>query len=116
MKYALLLFDNPAAWQDVKPEEMASLAEEYLSVSREPETYGGAQLSSANPKTVRMRDGELLVTDGPFTETKEVLSGLYLIDAESEERALELASRIPTVSRMGGAIELRLVVEREEQP
>jgi hypothetical protein len=59
-----------------------------------------------------MRDGELLVTDGPFAETKEVISGLYLVDAESEERALELASRVPTLSKMGGVIEVRPIVER----
>jgi hypothetical protein len=59
-----------------------------------------------------MRDGELLVTDGPFAETKEVISGLYLLEAASEERAIELASRIPTLSRMGGVIEVRPLVER----
>jgi hypothetical protein len=41
-----------------------------------------------------------------------VLSGFYLVDADSEERALELAQQIPTLSRMGGAIEVRPIVER----
>jgi hypothetical protein len=115
VKYALLLWDNPAAWADVDESELGSISEEYFAVAREPEAYGGAQLANGFSKTVRMRGGELLVTDGPFAETKEVLSGLYLIDAPDEERALELAAQVPTVSRMGGAIEVRLIVEHEDQ-
>jgi hypothetical protein len=113
MKYALLLYDDPAAWADVDESRMGSLYAEYMAVSEEPESYGGAELQPASTaKTVRMPNGDPLVTDGPFTETKEFLSGFYLIDADSEQRALELAARIPTVSRMGGAIEIRPIVER----
>jgi len=113
MKYALLLYDVDENWANVGDEEMRSLYTEYAAVSDEPETYGGAELQpKGTAKTLRMRDGDLLVTDGPFAETKEVISGLYLVDAESEERAIELASRIPTLSRMGGVIEVRPIVER----
>jgi hypothetical protein len=113
MKYALLLFDNPANWQNVGEDEMKSLFEEYEAVAREPENYGGAELHPPETaKTLRMQDGSLLVTDGPFTETKEIISGIYLVDADSEERALELAQQIPTLSRMGGVIEVRRIVER----
>jgi hypothetical protein len=113
MKYALLLYDVDENWANVGEEEMRSLYAEYAAVSNEPETYGGAELQpKATAKTLRLRDGDLLVTDGPFAETKEVISGLYLVDAESEERAIELASRIPTLSRMGGVIEVRPIVER----
>jgi hypothetical protein len=113
VKYALLLYDDPAAWQDVDEGQMSSLYAEYMAVANEPESYGGAELKPADTaKTIRMANGEPIVTDGPFTETKEILSGLYLVDAPSEERALELAARIPTVSRMGGAIEVRPIVER----
>ena len=113
MKYALLLYDNPAAWESVDDDQMRSLHDEYMAVAGEPENYGGAQLKPGDTaKTVRISNGSQVVTDGPFTETKEVLSGFYLIDAETEERALELAGRIPTVSRMGGVIELRPIVER----
>jgi hypothetical protein len=59
-----------------------------------------------------LKDGELLVTDGPFAETKEVISGFYLVEADSEARALELAAQVPTLSRMGGVIEVRPIVER----
>jgi hypothetical protein len=113
MKYALLLYDNPEAWKNVGEAELGSLHAEYMAVAAEPESYGGAQLKPAETaKTLRLANDELMVTDGPFTETKEILSGLYLVDADSEERALELAAKIPTVSRMGGAIEVRPIVER----
>jgi hypothetical protein len=113
VKYALLLYDNPANWENVGEDEMRSLVQEYMAVTEQPESYGGAQLQpSDTAKTLRMRDGKLLVTDGPFTETKEVLSGIYLVDADNEERALELAQQIPTLSRMGGVIEVRPIVER----
>ena len=113
MKYALLLYDDPASWESVGDDEMRELYEEYAAVSNEDDTYGGAELHPPQTaKTLRMRGGDLLVTDGPFAETKEVISGIYLVDADSEARAIELASRIPTLSRMGGVIEVRRIVER----
>ena len=113
MKYALLLYDNPASWENVSEQEMKSLYADYMAVSDEPETYGGAELHPPQTaKTLSMRNGELLITDGPFTETKEIISGIYLVDADSEERALELAQRIPTLSKMDGVIEVRRIVER----
>jgi hypothetical protein len=113
MKYALLLYDNSANWENVSEDEMRSLYADYAAVTQAPESYGGAELHPpATAKTLRVRDGELLVTDGPFTETKEIISGLYLVEADSEERALELARQIPTLSRMGGVVEVRRIVER----
>jgi hypothetical protein len=113
VKYAILLFDDPEAWSNVGDDEMQSLHAQYMAVTEAPESYGGAQLQPGETaKTLRLRGGELLVTDGPFAETKEVLSGFYLVDADNEERALDLAQQIPTLSRMGGAIEVRPIVER----
>ncbi len=59
--------------------------------------------------TVRVRDGRVSVTDGPFAETKEQLAGFYLIEAGSREEAVEVASKIPP-ARVGG-IEVRPVRE-----
>jgi hypothetical protein len=64
-------------------------------------------------KTVRVRDGEQLVTDGPFAETKEQLGGFYLIDVETEEEAVEWAAKMPNVSY--GSIEVRPVMVFEEE-
>ncbi len=63
-------------------------------------------------KTLRIRDGRLLITDGPFADTKEQLAGFYLIDAESHDEALKIASTIPPART--GSIEVRPV--RELQP
>jgi hypothetical protein len=113
VKYALLLYDNPANWADVDEDRMQSLHARYMAVADAPESYGGAQLQpAAAAKTVRANGSGLLVTDGPFAETKEVISGFYLIDADSEERALELAKQIPTVAEMGGVVEVRPIVDR----
>jgi hypothetical protein len=116
MKYALLLYDVPANWANVDDARMADLHGEYMAVADDSRSFGGAQLDPAHPsKTLRLRpDGELLVTDGPFAETKEVLSGFYLVEAGSEEEAIEIAQRIPTLSRMGGAVEVRQIVDRED--
>ncbi len=63
-------------------------------------------------KTLRVRDGRVSITDGPFAETKEQLAGFYLIDAATHDEALEIASRIPPART--GSIEVRPV--RELQP
>lgn len=62
-------------------------------------------------KTVRVRNGRTMVIDGPFAETKEQLAGFYLIDAASEEAALQVASQIPPARE--GSIEVRPVRELE---
>ena len=114
MKYALLLYDVPANWADVDEARMGRLHAEYMAVTDDPRSTGGAQLHPATEaKTLRLAaDGDLIVTDGPFAETKEVLSGFYLVDAADADEAMEIAQRIPTLSQMGGAIEIRQIVER----
>ena len=81
------------------------------SASCIPGVAGGAQLQPANTATtVRVQDGRTLTTDGPFAETKEELGGYYLLEADDIDTALEIAARIPA-ARLGGAIEVRPVVE-----
>jgi hypothetical protein len=58
-----------------------------------------------------VQDGNTLTTDGPFIETKEALGGYYLVEADDLDAAIALASRIPA-ARMGGAVEIRPLVER----
>ena len=60
---------------------------------------------------MRVQDGETLLTDGPFVDAKEHLGGYYLVEADDLDAALEIAARIPA-ARMGGAIEVRPLVER----
>ena len=67
---------------------------------------------SRPPRSVRVRNGETLVTDGPFAETKEQLGGYYLVEAKDVDEALKIAERIP--SARYGTIEVRPVVVWEE--
>jgi hypothetical protein len=84
---------------------------EYMELGERPETRGGADLGElSTATTVRVNDGETLTTDGPFAETKEYLGGLYLVECDNLDDAIEFASRIPA-ARTGGAIEVRPVIE-----
>jgi hypothetical protein len=72
---------------------------------------GGNELQpTATATTVRVRNGETMVTDGPFAETKETLGGYYLLECDSLDDAVDLAAKIPGAQH--GSIEVRPVVER----
>jgi hypothetical protein len=107
VKYALLIYSN-----ETTDEPSPEIMREYFAISESPTTVTGAQLQpSATATTVRVSNGDTLTTDGPFTETKEVLGGFFLIDADDLDGALDVASRIPA-ARTGGAVEVRPLVER----
>jgi hypothetical protein len=106
VKYALLIYSSENGRPD--PEIIA----EYMAISDEPTTVGGAQLQpGATATTVRVENGSTLTTDGPFAETKDVLGGFFLVEADDIDAALDVAARIPA-ARLGGAVEVRPLVER----
>jgi hypothetical protein len=110
MKYALLIYGSDDEWESRSDEERAAIYKEYFALSEEPGVFGGAELQpAAVATTVRQRDNETLTTDGPFAETKEVLGGLYLLEAANLDDAIAFAARIPTARY--GAIEVRPLVE-----
>jgi hypothetical protein len=119
MKYALLIYDDDSAWIDLPADEKATLraAEmpRWLALFEElgkadPEVTG-RELSSRNTaKVVRVRNGERLVTDGPFAETKEILGGVFLLDLPDLDEAIRLAALIPAAEETG-AIEIRPVLQ-----
>jgi hypothetical protein len=110
MQYMLLVYDDPKVW-NVSDEDMPKIYEEYAAVSRDKATKHSAQLQPIDTaKTVRVQNGDTLVTDGPFAETKEKLGGYYLVEADSIDDALALAAKIPS-ARLGGSIEVRPIVE-----
>ena len=112
MQYMLLIYGSDDAWAEMPEDERAAQYEEYGKISQLSSVRGGAELQPATTATtIRVRDGETLTTDGPFAETKEVLGGYYLLEADDLDEALEVAARIPA-ARNGGAIEVRPVVER----
>jgi hypothetical protein len=114
MKYMLLIYSNEARgeFDELPEEEQNAIFAEYMAIQDEPDVIGGDQLQPTDTATtVRVADGETLTTDGPFSETKEVLGGYYMLEADNIDRALELAARVPA-ARMGGAVEVRPLVER----
>ncbi len=114
MKYLLQIYDRGASEQVARlpAEEEAAIVGEYLAIGQSPGVIGGEQLQPAETATtVRVEDGKTLLSDGPFVEAKEHLGGFMLFEADDLDAALEIAARIPA-ARMGGAIEVRPVVER----
>ena len=112
MKYALLIYDRPEPWEGMSQEEREAVMGEYVAVRGASGVYDGAQLQPVTTATtVRVDGSETLVTDGPFAETKEFFGGYYLLEADDLDAAIELAARIPA-ARLGGAVEVRPLVER----
>jgi hypothetical protein len=114
MKYALLIYPGEltSASEQLPQEERESILGEYLALLKEPGLLGAAQLQPPeSATTVRIENGNTLTTDGPFANTKEILGGLYLFEADDLDRALALAARIPA-ARLGGAVEVRPLLER----
>ncbi len=114
MQYLIQIYsgDGPDQWESLGEAEQQAVMGEYGAISGMPGILGGAQLQpTTTATTVRVQDGRTLTTDGPFPETKEALGGYYLYEADDLDAAIELAARIPA-ARMGGAIEVRPLVER----
>jgi hypothetical protein len=115
MKYLLQIYSDDGALEAfgrLPAEEQDAILEEFLAISRSPGVLGGQQLQHADTATtVRVQGGEVLLSDGPFIDAKEHLGGFYIVEADELDAALEIAARIP-VARMGGAVEVRPVMER----
>ena len=111
MKYLLQIYPGVTT-EELAAGERQAIVEEYLAIGRSPEVIGGEQLQPVETATtVRVEDGETLLTDGPFVDAKEHLGGFCLVEADDLDAALEIAARIPA-ARMGGAVEVRPLVER----
>lgn len=111
MKYALLIYSNPAEF-DRSEDEANAIYGEYMTVSQRSDVVGGEQLQPADTATtVRVQNGDAVTSDGPFAETKEVLGGFFVVDADDIDTAIEIAGKIPA-ARFGGGVEVRPLVER----
>jgi hypothetical protein len=119
MKYMLLIHQGdaptprePEDWERLSEEEQKAIFSDYRAVSEAPGVTAGAQLQPPETATtVRVQDGRALTTDGPFVATKEALGGYLMFEADDLDAAIELAARIPA-ARLGGAVEVRPIVER----
>jgi hypothetical protein len=114
MRYALLIYSaepTEAIPEDLMLAEMAGY-DAFTEHIRERGIMqaGEALLPTESATTVRVQDGRVLATDGPFAETKEALGGIYVIDATDLDDAIALAARIPGASH--GSVEVRPIWER----
>jgi hypothetical protein len=110
--YMLLLHDNPAAFTNVSPDQMQRVVERYIAWGNKLREAGvmkaGDKLTDEPGKVMRRKDGRIHVTDGPYSESKEVLGGYYMIEAGSYDKAIDHARDCPHLD-YGGAIEVRQV-------
>jgi hypothetical protein len=119
MRYALMVYGEQEPWFDLSEEEAAKAREASLprwyalfdELGKADPEFGGKELDDIRTaKTVKVRDGEVLVTDGPFAETKEQIGGVFDIKLPDLDTALEFAAKIPAAE--SGSIEVRPIVER----
>jgi hypothetical protein len=113
MKYMLLIHNNLSVyegWSEAEREALFAEVGVIMDELRESgELVGNAALADGSlTKTVRVRDGQVLTTDGPFAEAKEQFAGYLLVDCETPERAVEIAARWPDAAHF--AMEVRPVM------
>jgi hypothetical protein len=118
VKYALLIYGDDSSWMDLPDDERAALraAEmpKWVALFEElgkadPEVTGKELDERDTAKVVRVRDGERIVTDGPFAETKEIVGGVFLAELPDLDEAIRLAALIPTAQH--GSIEIRPILQ-----
>ena len=114
MKYMLLIYDDEQIWATMSEAERQKIFGEYMQFSKDVQATGhyksGAPLQPTSKATsVKVRNGNRLVTDGPFAETREQLGGYYLVEAKDLDEAIGIAAKIPSVRL--GTIEIRPVME-----
>ena len=114
MKFIALIYADESHYVDATPADTAAIFQahgEFGAAAREAGVFDGGDglQGSATATTVRVRDGERLLTDGPFAETKEQLGGFYALECKDLDEALAWAARIPEAQF--GAVEVRPVID-----
>jgi len=114
MRYMLLIYGSEADAASMTREERVALMQGHAIFANEALTRGiltgGAPLQPTHTATtVRVRKGKIIITDGPFAETKEQLAGTYILNCKDLDEAIEMATRIPDA--LHGSIEIRPIME-----
>ena len=117
MRYVLNIYGDMSEYEDLTPEQNAEIMQAYDAFWQEASKRGvilaGEALEGPETATaVQVRNGERLVTDGPFAETKEQLGGFYLVECKDLDEAIGWAAKIP--GAQNGTIEVRPVVNFEQ--
>jgi hypothetical protein len=118
MRYLCLIYSDEQQWESMSQADMQAMMGEYYAFTEAIKKSGhyvaGEALKPTTTATsVRVRNGKLSTTDGPFAETKEQLGGYYLIEARDLNDAIQVASKIPS-SRVG-TIEIRPIEDFSQQ-
>src|SRR3954469_10900518 len=116
MKYLCLIYDEEKQFETMAKPEFERLMGEHFAftkdIQRSGDYLGATDLQPVKTATtVRVRNGRMSTTDGPFAETKEQLGGYYLIEARDLNEAIQVASRIPSAKL--GSIEVRPIQEHQ---
>ncbi len=112
MKYMLLIYSNELDTEQISPQDMAKMVEDYAAYTNEMVEAGvfvhteGLQ-PTTTATSIQVRDGKTLTTHGPFIESKEQLGGFYVIDCDNLDEAIKWAAKCPTAAY--GNIEIRPV-------
>jgi hypothetical protein len=114
VRYMLLIYGDERQWTELSEEESAAEMGRWEAYGKDIEGEGilrggDALHPTAAATTVRVRNGETQVTDGPFAETREQLGGYYMIECDSIDQAIDAARRIPSVD--SGSVEVRPIME-----
>jgi hypothetical protein len=119
MQYALLVYSDQSSWEGLDPDEAARQRADSMprwlaafdEIARADPDYAARELEAASEaKVVRVVDGERVVTDGPFAETKEQIGGFFLARLTDLDEAIRLAALVPASEY--GSLEIRPIVER----
>jgi|HubBroStandDraft_1064217.scaffolds.fasta_scaffold149124_2 hypothetical protein len=106
-QYMLLLRDNREVWGKLGPEQMQKAIEKYFAWRTKPFVVGGAGLTEKTGRVLQKKNGSVGVTEGPFSESREVIGGYYTIEAANFDEAVRLSLDNPHVDF--GTIEIREV-------
>lgn len=114
MEYMILIYSDEAAWASIPPAELPAIFEKWMGYGKAMQDAGvyraGSQLQPiATATSVRFKQGKVILTDGPFAETREQLGGYYLISTPDLDTAIKWASQCPAIFG-GGTVELRPLV------
>ena len=104
-QYMLALYDDPSGRKKLSPEEMQKAVEKYMAWGKRPYVIQSKRLGTDLGRVLRTTNGKPRATDGPYSETKEVMGGIYLIEANDYDQAVESTIDHPHLEH--GAIELR---------
>jgi hypothetical protein len=105
-QFMLLLYSDQSGFKKLSPEEMQKAVEKYMAWTKKPFNKDSQRLGVDVGRVIRSKNGQPHVADGPYSETKEVLAGYYLIEAANYDEAVQRSLDHPQIE-YGGTIEVR---------